>query len=137
MSSNGTTEDRLAIRELLERYAEGVNQRDPDVWGSTWAEDSVWNLPVIPGMEEVKGRKNIVDGWLSAMESFPFIHMMAYLGTMRFEGDRCYMRSYTSEVAQTADGQLLRPVGQYDDVVVKHNGQWLFEKRKFQSLHGE
>ena len=27
-------QDQLAIRALLERYCEGVNQRDADIWGA-------------------------------------------------------------------------------------------------------
>ena len=35
------------------------------------------------------------------------------------------------------DGTELRPRGQYDDVVVKQGGRWLFQRRSFQALHGE
>lgn len=137
MPNTGSTEDRLAIRELLDQYADGVNQRDPDLWGDTWAEDSVWNLPVIPGMEEVKGRDNIVAGWLESMKFFPFVHMVCASGSIQVNGDRGTVRCYTSEVAETADGQLIRPRGQYNDVVVRQNGRWYFEKRSFKVLHGE
>lgn len=137
MPNTGTIEDRLAIRELIERYCDGVTQRDADIWGSTWAQDSVWSLPVVPGMEAVTGKDMIVAAWLEAMKLFPFVFMSSSIGFIRIEGDRAYVRSYTSEVADTADGKMLRPRGQYDDVVVKQNGQWLFEKRVFNVLHGE
>jgi hypothetical protein len=45
MSNTGSVEDRLAIRELLEAYADAVCCVDADAWGATWAEDSVWELP--------------------------------------------------------------------------------------------
>lgn len=137
MSSIGSTKDRLAVRETLDRYADGVNQRDAAIWGSVWAKNSEWNLPVVPGYEEVKGRDNIVNAWLASMKLYPFVHMMCSVGTMRFEGNRCHMRSYTAEVAVMADGTEIRPRGQYDDVLVKKKGQWLFEKRAFTPLHGE
>lgn len=137
MSSTGSTEDRLGVRETLDRYADGVNQRDAEIWGSTWAEDSVWNLPVVPGFEEVKGKTAIVDAWVGSMKLYPFVHMMCTVGQMRFDGDRCTMRSYTSEVAEMADGVVFRPRGQYDDTLVKQGGDWLFEKRSFTPLHGE
>ena len=136
-TAKGTTDDRLAIRELLDRYADGVNQRDVEIWGSTWAEDSEWNLPVVPGFEEVKGKANIVEAWLGSMKLFPFVHMMCSVGPLRFEGDRCHFRYYTAEVAVMADGTEIRPRGQYDDIAVKQNGEWLFEKRSFNPLHGE
>jgi hypothetical protein len=35
MPSTGPAEDRLAIRELLETYADAVCRRDADDWGAT------------------------------------------------------------------------------------------------------
>lgn len=137
MSSTGTTADRLAIRELLDRYADGVNQRDVEIWGSVWAEKSEWNLPVVPGYEAVKGKSNIVDAWEASMKLYPFVHMMCSVGQMEFAGKRCTMRSYTAEVAEMANGVVIRPRGQYDDIVIKKKGAWLFKKRSFTALHGE
>ena len=37
-------EEKLAIRELLDRYCDGVNQRDADIWGSTWSELSLIHI---------------------------------------------------------------------------------------------
>ena len=119
--SDQNREDELAIRSLLERYCEGVNQRDAAVWGSTWAEDAVWELPHL-GMDGLKGRDTIVGAWLEAMKLFPFVNMMAMPGMISVEQDRATMRSYTDEVAVTADGSELRPRGQYDDELVKVGG---------------
>ncbi len=137
MSSKATVADRLAVRDLLDRYADGVNQRDAEIWGSVWAEKSEWNLPVVPGYEAVKGKGNIVEAWLASMKLYPFVHMMCSVGYMAFDGKRCRMRSYTSEVAQMANGEVIRPRGQYDDVLIKKKGAWLFKRRSFTPLHGE
>jgi uncharacterized protein (TIGR02246 family) len=137
MTWTGSSEDRQAIRELLDSYADAVNQRDADAWGATWAEDAVWNLSVIPGMEDVVGRDNIVAAWIEAMKLFPFIHMMCAPGKIEIDGDRAVVRSYTSECGTTADGKEIRPVGRYDDVCVKRDGRWLFERRTFTALYGE
>ena len=135
--NTGATDDRLAIRELIEHYCNAVNQRDAALWGANWAEDSEWNLPVVPGMESVKGKAAIVAAWVESMRLFPFVNMMAMPGTIHVDGDVAHVRSYTSEVAVMQDGTELRPRGQYDDVVVKQNGRWLFQRRSFQALHGE
>jgi len=135
--NTGPTDDRLAIRELIEHYCNAVNQRDAALWGANWAEDSEWNLPVVPGMESVKGKAAIAAAWVDSMKLFPFVNMMAMPGTIRIEGDVAHVRSYTSEVAVMQDGTELRPRGQYDDVVVKKAGRWLFQRRSFQALHGE
>ena len=45
MSEHLELADNLAIRALLDRYCDGVNQRDAELWGSTWAADAVWEIP--------------------------------------------------------------------------------------------
>lgn len=137
MSNTGSTEDRLAIRELLEHYADAVNQRDAKAWAATWTEDSEWNLPVVPGMESVKGKATILAAWVESMKLFPFVHMVCSPGHIEVNGDRATMRSYTAEVAVMQNGEEIRPRGQYNDELVKINGEWLFKRRAFRSLHGE
>ena len=129
-------DEQQAIRALLERYCDGVNQRDAETWGSTWAEDAIWELPHLD-MEGLKGRETIVAAWLEAMKMFPFVNMMAMPGVIKVEGDRATMRSYTDEVAVTQDGTELRPRGQYDDECVKVAGEWKFSRRVFSVLHRE
>lgn len=136
MSHTGPADDRQLIRELLERYCDAVNQRDADAWGATWAMESCWQLPHL-GLDGISGREAIVASWIEAMKLFPFVNMMAQAGSIGVEGDRARMRSYTAEVAVLQDGTEIRPLGQYDDVCVKVNGNWLFESRKFTVLRGE
>ena len=137
MAFTGPIEDRLAIRELMDTYADAVNQRDAELWGSTWAEDSCWRLPVIPGMENVQGRANIVAAWKAGMDLFPFIFMSISVGDIQVNGNSATARAYTSEVGTTQDGTEIRPRGQYVDSLVKIDGQWLFSERIFHSLYGE
>ena len=137
MAFSGPLEDRIAIRELMDKYADAVNQRDAERWGSTWAEDSSWKLPVIPGMENVSGKDNIVTAWKAGMNLFPFIFMSISIGDIDINGDTATARAYTSEVGTTRDGTEIRPRGQYDDKLVKIEGQWLFKERIFHSLYGE
>jgi len=137
MAFSGPIEDRLAIRELMDIYADAVNQRDAELWGSTWAEGSSWKLPVIPGMENVSGKENIVAAWNAGMAMFPFIFMSISVGDIQVDGDRATARAYTTEVGTTLDGTEIRPRGQYDDKLIKVDGKWLFIERIFNSLYGE
>ena len=137
MAFSGPIEDRLAICELMDIYADAVNQRDAELWGSTWAEGSSWKLPVIPGMENVAGKENIVAAWNAGMAMFPFIFMSISVGFIRVDGDTATARCYTTEVGTTLDGTEIRPRGQYDDILVKVDGQWFFKERIFNSLYGE
>ena len=135
MSANAMM-DRLATRELLERYCDGVNQRDAEIWGSTWAEDSIWELPHLE-MEGLRGRDNIVAAWSEAMKLFPFVNMLAQPAYINIAGDRATMRSYTTEVAVMQDGTEIRPLGEYYDECVREDGVWKFSMRKFRVMHGE
>ena len=137
MAFSGPIEDRLAIRELVDIYADAVNQRDAELWGSTWAEGSSWKLPVIPGMENVAGKENIVAAWNAGMAMFPFIFMSISVGDIQVDGDTATARAYTTEVGTTLDGTEIRPRGQYDDKLIKVDGEWLFIERIFNSLYGE
>jgi ketosteroid isomerase-like protein len=138
MAWNGDPTDRQLIRELIEAYSDAVTQRDAEAWGATWAEDSIWRLPHMgEGLSEIKGRANIVAAWIEAMKLFPFVQMTGTPGRIDIQGDRALVRSYTAEVATTASGEEIRPRGQYEDICVKQNGEWLFESRTFTVLHGE
>ena len=109
MPFSGPIEDRLAIRELLDIYADAVNQRDTELWASTWAEESSWKLPVIPGMENVSGKENIINAWQTGMSMFPFIFMAFNVGGIEVTGDTAKVRSYASEVGTTLEGVEIRP----------------------------
>ena len=138
MAFVGTVEDRLAIRELLEAYADAVCVVDADAWGATWAEASVWALPDYPQIGQITGRSNIIAAWIAAMAQYPGIIFIATPGSIVIEGERAAVRSYTSEVFDDqANGKTTRDRGRYDDIVIRQNGRWLFKKRRFKKLHRE
>ena len=65
MPFTGPAEDRLALRELLETYADAVTRCDAQAWGDTWAEDAQWSLPDYPEIGTTQGRAAIVAMWVS------------------------------------------------------------------------
>ncbi len=130
-------EARVAVRELLDLYNDAVNQRDKNAWASCWTDDAVWNIPVMPGQDEVIGKKAIVDSWIRSMKVYPVMIMLAHVGKIELNGDEAKVRSYHNELGQYVDGREVRPRGQYDDVMVKRDGQWLFKRRSYTALHGE
>lgn len=134
MPFTGPDADRLALRELIEAYADAVMQNDAEAWGATWAEDSAWSLPDYPEIGTTHGRAAIVAMWIEAMKSYPGILFAAWPGAIAVDGDRATMRSYTSEVYDE-DGLTKRDMGIYDDICVKQDGRWLFQSRTFRNLH--
>ena len=135
MAFIGSVEDRLAIRELLESYADAVCTVDAAAWGETWAEDGVWELPDYPEIGKITGKGNIVTAWEAAMAHYPGIVFAVMPGTIEVDGDQAAVRSYTSEVYNDSNGVTKRDRGRYDDVVVKRAGKWLFKKRVFKNIH--
>jgi len=127
-------EDRVAINDVLARYGDGVNRRDAELWASTWDEDAEWRLF---DPEPVQGKAAIIAAWKQAMSRFPFVVMYVTQGAVTIDSDRADGRSYSSEVAETADGRKLRVYGTYEDSYRKRNGVWGFARRKFAILKSE
>lgn len=130
MGFNGSCEDRLALRDLLDSYADAVCRHDSADWGATWHADGEW---ILPGFGHFVGREAIVATWQSAMENFPGIVFQAWPGSMHIDGDRAAMRSYTAE-NYDRDGRAHRDLGAYDDRCIRHEGRWLFIRRAFTPL---
>ncbi len=134
MPFTGPLEDRVAIRELLESYADAVCQVDAVAWGATWAEDAEWSLPDYPEIGTTRGKAAIVAMWTEAMKGYPGIVFTAMPGSIEVSGETAVMRSYTSEVYDQG-GVTKRDRGRYEDMCVKINGKWLFKSRSFRNIH--
>lgn len=134
MPFTGPVEDRLAIRELLDTYSHAVCTRDADLWGSLWAEDSVWLMPDYPEFAETHGRTAIVEMWKGAMAHYPGILFVTTPGAIEVNGDTAKVVAYTSEVYDQ-DGDTKRDRGVYHDECIKRDGQWRFKSRQFRNVH--
>ena len=134
MLFDGPLEDRIAIRELLDAYADAVSRCAAADWGALWAEDSVWSLPDYPEFLDTKGKAAIVAMWVEAMKGYSGMMFEAWPGSIIIKGDRADVRSWTSEVYDQ-EGAVHRDRGRYEDVCVKVNGRWLFESRSFRNIH--
>jgi hypothetical protein len=129
MTFTGPFADRLAIHELVASYADAITVRDPMGWKALWAKDSEWRLPLIPGMECIKGRDAIFTAWEAAMKDFPNMVGASSLGMLEITGDTAVGRAYPRELIVDADGSTRTDYGRYDDEYVKVDGHWLFKSR--------
>ena len=138
MAFRGPFEDRLAIRELIDTYADATMRRDPEAWGDLWADDAVWEMPDFPQYGDTVGRKAIVALWIRAVADHPDLVYVATPGAIEIEGDRATVRLYTSEVyASPHDGRTVRRRGRYEDALVKRAGRWYITRHRFHRLHEE
>ena len=87
MAFTGPAEDRLAIRELLDIYADAVTRCDANDWGATWAEDAQWSMPDYPEFGTTKGKAAIVAMWVEAMKIYPGLMFEAWPGSIEINGN--------------------------------------------------
>ena len=128
-------EDRIAIRELLETYADAVSRVDAEQWAGCWADqDATWSIPFYPEIGTVIGKDKIVAMWVEAMKTFAGDVFLMFPGSMRIEGDIAYCTAWTTE-AYEVGGIVLRDRGWYDDTLVKVDGRWYFRNRTFILKH--
>jgi len=128
----GDFQDRMEIQHLSQVYADGVMQRDPQLWGSTWAEDGVWDLG---RGEPVSGRDNVVAFWSSVMESYPMVLHWVQPGLIQVSGDAATARFYIQEKLRGAEGNGAYTAGVYNDKLIKVDGWWKFTYRKFSGMY--
>src|SRR3546814_12693675 len=86
MPFEGSFEDRLALRDLLDAYADAVNRADSEAWAATWDDGGRWSLP---GFGIFEGKAKIVDTWRAAMRAFPDIVFRAWRSEERRVGKEC------------------------------------------------
>lgn len=123
----GPEADRLAIRELIDRYSDAVMRRDADAYIATWATDGRW---CFRGGEMV-GHDQILPFWRKAMDGFAEVMFMANPGSIRIDGDRAEVVTYTFEHLEMRDGARRFQAGRYDDVIVRGDAGWQFQQRTF------
>ncbi|WP_068071608.1 nuclear transport factor 2 family protein [Novosphingobium lentum] len=134
MAFTGPLEDRVAIHELVASYGDAVTRRDADDWIGNWAEDGVWKLPAIPGMERIEGSAAILKAWLDAMPGWPFQVNFQRCGAIVVEGETAHGHTYTDELNTDTAGKTERWLNRYDDEWVKRDGRWYFASRSLEVL---
>lgn len=125
-------EDRVAINDVLARYADGVNRRDAKLWGSCWDAHGSWSLSQD---DMVVGRTAIVEKWLNVMADCPHVTMFAMQGSIVIQGDRAEGMSYSNEVITMRSGKEFQVAGEYADQYLKRDQQWVFSSRRFTQRH--
>lgn len=126
-------DDLLEIQHLGQRYADGVMQRDAQIWGDTWATDGEWHLA--PGMDPVKGREELKTFWTGVMQGYPWVLHWVQPGMIEVSGDTATARFYVQENIKDAQDAGFRVAGVYNDELIRENGEWKFAVRRFNVLY--
>ena len=125
--------DEQAIQRLAQVYADGVMQRDAELWGNTFTNDGEWHLG--PDRPPVKGRENLKTFWSQVMAGYPNVLHWVQPGVIDVTGDTARARFYIQENIKDAEGNAFRVAGVYNDELQKEDGEWRFAVRRFHSLY--
>ena len=121
-------EDRDEIRELISRYAHGLDLPDRDVFASVWAPDAVYRVDAPFG--EVRGVKAITDAW----DTFQLLFVSMYHHTMNVvvdgpDGDTASATSFALVTGTDSEGTAWTASCIYFDQFARIDGRWLFTER--------
>ncbi len=123
--------DRIAIDDLLTRYATAVDRRDWDLWRSCFTADAIIDYTDAGG---IRGGVDEVARWLA--EVMPLFAMTQHLVTNReviLEGDRATARCCFFNPLGVASGdgpmRLYFDGGYYHDQLVRTDDGWRIVER--------
>lgn len=120
--------DRLAIRELIDRYSVSVSKRDWAAVGDCFCADASWVTSV---GHDFRGVDAIREGIRGAVEPFAFLIQMNHGTTIdALTADSARASTVVHEMAAPGSVFLL---GLYEDRLVKQGGRWRFAARFFQA----
>lgn len=124
-------EDELAIRGLIERYADAVNRRDAADWADLWTGDGVWEV----FGSEIAGRDAVVGAWSGAMKSFSFVFHVVHSAVIDVEGESARGRWTVSEQLIDSAGTPGVLLALYHDEYRRESGAWKIARRRLQPVY--
>ena len=131
MGFEGPLEDRLAIRELIDRYSDAVSRFDLEVWDDLWTDDGEWQLMG----NHLRGKEAIAGFWGAVLNSLDSVIFQAQPVAVAIDGDQASGRVLVMETLKPKDGERRAIHGHYDDTYVKEAGVWRFRMRRHRVLH--
>jgi 3-phenylpropionate/cinnamic acid dioxygenase small subunit len=120
-------EDKEAIRELLCRYCYGTDTGNVDQWVGVFTEDCVWDggpFGICNGTREM--RAFYAQGG-DAAKSMRHLTLNTIIDV---QNERARAVSYVVVLGIGESDTKVFFTGFYDDLLVRHSGQWRIAKRK-------
>ncbi|GLK43732.1 MULTISPECIES: nuclear transport factor 2 family protein [Novosphingobium] len=124
MQFTGPAEDRAAIRELMETYADAASRIDKAQWLDCWAPDAEW----ITSHAEVRGHEALSRTWDDLFATMEAMVFFAMPGAIQVSGDTAKGRCHVREIARI-EGKVMKFAARYDDELVRHGARWRFARR--------
>lgn len=124
-------EDKEAIRDLLLAYGRALDSRDTKAYSELFAADGEWSGGVGQSRTPAGIKKMLDDLFVNASDRFAkAYHLMSNMDIV-VAGDTATAVSRWAWIGGNSEGgpAMLRS-GIYDDVMVRENGSWKFQKRR-------
>lgn len=123
--------ERLRIRELIERYADAVNQRDWAVFGDFWTVDAAWEA-LEPFDMYAEGREQVLQTIREARDRNPFlVQIMTGIVIDEVNGDTARAHQTLYVICKSPAGTGYSSVGLYSDELRKTGDAWRFSRRSY------
>lgn len=123
--------DELAIRGLIERYADAVNRGDAADWAALWSDDGVWEL----FGRRIAGRQAVASAFEGAMGGFAFVFHLVHSAVIDVDGDAARGRWTISEQLVDASGRPGMLLALYHDEYRRDRGEWRIARRRLEPLY--
>jgi uncharacterized protein (TIGR02246 family) len=130
MPFTGPQQDRHAIRDLYDSYADGANLGDIEAWLACWSEDASWWTHYF----EVTGKAAIRAQYMALMGNVESTSFFTQIGSIEVDGSRAKARAFCLERLVMKTGGSHRLTGRYEDELVRVDGQWQFARRVFKVM---
>jgi uncharacterized protein (TIGR02246 family) len=130
MAFTGPIEDRLAIRDLYDTYADCANRGDQAGFLACFTEDGFWQTHYFAesGKDAIRAQHDALMANVSQTTFF------TQIGMIEVSGDSALARAICMERLMMKTGGSHRLTGRYDDELVRQDGQWLFKRRVYVPL---
>lgn len=130
MTDEEMRRDKEAIADLIIRYNWAIDHNDFQGWANCFASEGVFDGMI--GQYAAHGElARFTADVKKLLETSPNLrHYVTNIQT-EVEGDRARSRCFLMMTSTTKEnGTKVVIAGEYEDDLIKHNGQWLFLRRK-------
>lgn len=125
-------QDRLAIEDLLSRYAVAMDSGDYETYAALFAEDA----ELIFANTHLTGRAAILETMRPALErsnggadgAGRLRHLLSGV-SITIDGDTATARANWATVSARSGAPAIGAMGYYDDTLVRRDGRWMFQRR--------
>jgi uncharacterized protein (TIGR02246 family) len=126
--------DRLAVQDVMSRYATGVDTRDLDLYATCFADDVV---ATGFGPDTINGREAWVGYVRNALERFGATQHLMGNQVVELDGDTAKMKTYVqaTHVLAAEPKKTLTLWATYDQELVRDGDRWRIKKHRLIPAH--